>query len=241
MALADGVVFVPVVNVPTDYTATSMTQPDVSRGTGELDAIDVNTGAILWTAKLDAPDFGGALVAGDLVFTSTFTGEVVAFDRASGKQVWSMQAPGGVNSPMSAAGDTLLVPVGLGPQPMVLALVLGATGTIPTTSPSAGTPTSAPSPSPSGNTELQISPPNQGDGILFDTKQLTAAAGARVSLTYTNGSAIPHDWHLFDGPNASAPSIDSAKIQAGPNDVEHVSFTLPSVGITSSATCTQRS
>jgi hypothetical protein len=39
-----------------------------------LDAIDVDTGAILWTAKLDAPDFGGALVAGDLVFTSTFTG-----------------------------------------------------------------------------------------------------------------------------------------------------------------------
>ncbi len=227
MALADGVVFVPVVNVPTDYTASSSTQPDVSGGTGELNAIDVSTGRILWTAKLDAPDFGGALVAGDLVFTSTFTGEVLAFDRASGKQVWSMQAPGGINSPMSAAGDTLLVPVGLGPQPMVLALVLGATGTIPTATPSAA-PTTSASPSPSGNTELQISTPNQGDGILFDTKQLTAAAGARVSLTYTNESAIPHDWHLFDGPNASAPSIVSTKIEAGPNDVQHVSFTVPS-------------
>jgi hypothetical protein len=115
------------VNVPTDYTASSSTQPDVSGGTGELDAIDVSTGKILWTAKLDAPDFGGALVAGDIVFTSTFAGEVLAFDRASGKQVWSMKAPGGINSPISAAGDTLLVPVGLGPQPMVLALVLGAT------------------------------------------------------------------------------------------------------------------
>jgi outer membrane protein assembly factor BamB len=227
MALADGVVFVPVVNVPTDYTASSSTQPDVAGGTGELNAIDVSTGTIMWTAKLDAPDFGGALVAGDLVFTSTFSGEVLAFDRASGEQVWSMQAPGGINSPMSAAGDTLLVPVGLGPQPMVLALVLGATGTIPTATPSAA-PTSSASPSPSGNTELQISTPNQGDGILFDTKQLTAAAGARVSLTYTNGSAIPHDWHLFDGPNASAPSIVSTKIEAGPNDVQHVSFTVPS-------------
>jgi outer membrane protein assembly factor BamB len=57
MALADGVVFVPVVNVPTDYTASSSTQPDVSGGTGELKAIDVSTGRILWTAKLDAPDF----------------------------------------------------------------------------------------------------------------------------------------------------------------------------------------
>jgi outer membrane protein assembly factor BamB/plastocyanin len=227
MALADGVVFVPVVNVPTDYTASSSTQPDVAGGTGELVAIDVSTGTILWTADLDAPDFGGALVAGDLVFTSTFAGEVVAFDRATGKQVWSMQAPGGINSPMSAAGDTLLVPVGLGTRPMLLALELGATGTIPSASPSV-TPTSAPSPSPSGKTALQISTPDQGDGILFDTSQLKAPAGARVSLTYTNDSAIPHDWHLFDGPNASAPSIASTKIQAGPNDAQNVSFTVPS-------------
>ena len=176
MALADGVVFVPVVNVPTDYTASSSTQPDVAGGTGELVAIDVSTGTILWTADLDAPDFGGALVARDLVFTSTFAGQVVAFDRASRKQVWSMQAPGGINSPMSAAGDTLLVPVGLGSRPMLLALVLGATGTIPSASPSI-TPTSPPSPSPSGNTDLQISSPDQGDGILFNTSQLTAPAG----------------------------------------------------------------
>jgi outer membrane protein assembly factor BamB len=225
MALADGVVYVPVVNVPTDYMSTSMIQPNVARGTGELDAIDVDTGAIVWTAKLDAPDFGGALVAGDLVFTSTFKGEVLAFDRASGKQVWSFQAPGGINSPMSAAGDTLLVPVGLGPRPMLLALTLGATGTIPTATPSVGTPTNSPSPSSSA---LHISTPNQGDGILYDTKQLTAPAGGRVTLTYTNDSAIPHDWHLFDGPSASAPSIVSTKIQAGPNDVEQVSFTVPS-------------
>jgi plastocyanin len=49
-----------------------------------------------------------------------------------------------------------------------------------------------------------------------------------VTLTYTNGSAIPHDWHLFDGSNASAPSIASTRIKAGPDDVERVSFTVPS-------------
>jgi plastocyanin len=108
---------------------------------------------------------------------------------------------------------------------MLLALTLGATGTIPTATPSVGTPTSAPSPSSSA---LHISTPNQGDGILYDTKQLSAPAGGRVTLTYVNESAIPHDWHLFDGPNASVPSIVSTKIQAGPNDVEHVSFTVPS-------------
>jgi len=30
------------------------------------------------------------------------------------RALWSFQAPGGINSPMSAAGDTLLIPVGLG-------------------------------------------------------------------------------------------------------------------------------
>jgi plastocyanin len=122
-------------------------------------------------------------------------------------------------------GQTLQV--GLGTRPMLLALELGATGTIPSASPSV-TPTSAPSPSPSGNTDLQISSPDQGDGILFDTSQLTAPAGARVSLTYTNETSIPHDWHLFDGANASSPSIVSTKIQAGPNEAQNVSFTVPS-------------
>jgi outer membrane protein assembly factor BamB/plastocyanin len=236
MALADGVVFVPVVNVPTDYRATSMTQPDVSAGTGELDAIDVSTGKILWTEKLGSPDFGGALVAGDLVFTSTYTGEVLAFDGASGKQVWSMQAPGGINSPMSAAGDTLLVPVGLGNAPMLLALRLGANGRIPTatptptTTPSQSTQTAPPSPTAparSSATTLHISTPDTGTGITFDTSTLTAQAGAHVSMIYTNESAIEHDWHLFDGASASAPSIVSTQIKAGPNDVQHVSFDVP--------------
>jgi glucose dehydrogenase/plastocyanin len=221
MALADGVVFVPVVNVPTDYSATSSTQPDVSAGTGELDAIDVNTGRILWAAKLDAPDFGSALVAGDLVFTSTFTGEVLAFDRASGKQVWSWKAPGGINSPMSAAGDTLLVPVGLGARPALVALKLGATGTV-----SAAPSQTVPTTSPSGNT-LDINTPDQGNGILFDTNELAARAGTHVTVVYTNDSAIPHDWHLFDGPDASATSIISTQVKAGPNDVQRASFTVP--------------
>ena len=83
--------------------------------------------------------------------------------------------------------------------------------------------------------------PAGGQASGGPTSDLAADPDDNVRLTYTTESAITHDWHLFDGPNASAPSIDSAKIQAGPNDVEHVSFTLPSVGITSSATCTQRS
>jgi outer membrane protein assembly factor BamB len=227
MALANGVLYVPVVNLPTDFTDTSFSIPNVTKGTGELDAIDVNSGRILWTSKLDSLAVGSALVAGDLVFTSTFNGKVLAFDRASGKQVWSWQAPGGTNGFITAAGDRLLVPVGLGASPMLVALKLGATGSTSPTATSTRTPATSSSCTTSGST-LCISTPNQGNGITFNTNQLTASAGAHVTLTYTNDSAIPHNWHLFDGSSASSMSIASTSIKAGPNDAETVSFAVPS-------------
>jgi outer membrane protein assembly factor BamB len=225
MALASGVVYVPVVNLPTDFTDTGLTVPKFTTGTGELDAIDVNSGRILWTSKLDSLAVGSALVAGDLVFTSTFNGKVLAFNRTSGKEVWSWQAPGGINGFITAAADRLFVPVGLGATPMLVTLKLGATGAI-ATAPSTSRPAIS-SCVPSATT-LCISTPNQGSGLAFNTNQLTASAGAHVTLTYTNETSIPHNWHLFDGASASSMSIASTSIKAGPNDVETVSFTAPS-------------
>src|SRR2546430_1559069 len=226
MALANGVVYVPVSNLPTDFTDTVRTSPNLSAGTGELDAIDVNTGRVLWTSRLESEDFGSVVVVGDLVFTSTFIGKVLAFNRTSGKQVWSWQAPGGINGFLAAAGNRLLVPVGLGATPMLVSLKLGAAGKM-----ASATATVTPTPSPSctpSTTSLCISTSNQGNGLSFNANQLSAAAGAHVTLTYTNDSAIPHDWHLFDGADASAASIASTGIKAGPNDVETVSFAVPS-------------
>ena len=191
-----------------------------------LEAIDVNTGRVLWTSRLESEDFGSVVVVGDLVFTSTFIGKVLAFNRTSGKQVWSWQAPGGINGFLAAAGNRLLVPVGLGATPMLVSLKLGAAGTI-----ASATATVTPTPSSSctpSTTSLCISTSNQGNGLSFNANQLSAAAGAHVTLTYTNDSAIPHDWHLFDGADASAASIASTGIKAGPNDVETVSFAVPS-------------
>src|SRR5438552_8687754 len=139
MALADGTVYVPVVNLATDFTASTFSLRKPATGAGELDAIDAATGTVLWKADLDSPDYGGATVAGDLVFTSTFAGDVQAFDRGSGKQVWSWRAPGGINGFISVAGDILLVPVGLASSPQLVALKIGAaaTGAQPIAQPSA--------------------------------------------------------------------------------------------------------
>jgi outer membrane protein assembly factor BamB/plastocyanin len=224
MALAGGVVYVPIVNAASRFSATSFVgQPAaLSTGNGELDAIDVNTGKILWKSTLKAPDFGGATVAGDLVFTSTYTGQVLAFNRTSGQQVWSWQAPSGINSPLTAVGNTLLIPVGLGSSPMLVALRVGATGTILTQTP---TPTATAT---TGLT-LKISSPDQSANTTsFSTSTLTAPPGVRVTLIYTNDTPLPHDWHLFDGSSASAPSIAQTAIITGPHATTSVTFTTPS-------------
>lgn len=134
MALADEVVYVPIVNDATQFSATRLVG-QASTNTGELDALDVNTGKILWASPLSALDLGGATVAGDLVFTSTYSGQVLAFNRSSGHQVWSWQSPTDINSPLIVVGDTVLIPAGLavtGETPMLIALRVGATGTINT-------------------------------------------------------------------------------------------------------------
>jgi outer membrane protein assembly factor BamB len=56
---------------------------------------------------------GGATVAGDLVFTTTFTGEVAALSRANGSIVWTSRLPAGSNSTLAITGDTLLAGAGL--------------------------------------------------------------------------------------------------------------------------------
>jgi glucose dehydrogenase len=98
MAYADGVVYVPVVNLSGDYTPSTRTLASLSTGKGQLVAIKADTGAILWDKQLDSMNFGGATVVNDLVFTATFDGTFYAFNRDTGDAVWSYKAPGGVNA-----------------------------------------------------------------------------------------------------------------------------------------------
>ena len=131
MAVADGVAYVPVVDLGTTYTT-----PTVVVGTsnflgakGEMVALDLATGRQLWAAKLPQMPLGGATVAGDLVFTTTFGGGVGALSRADGSIVWTAQLPAGSNATLAIAGDTLIVGAGLplttSQQPAVVAYRLG--------------------------------------------------------------------------------------------------------------------
>src|SRR5258708_7583420 len=66
MAVADGVVYVPVVDVPTTYssTASPLGVLDLTKAAGEMVAIDIATGKQLWDTKVaGAILLGGATVS----------------------------------------------------------------------------------------------------------------------------------------------------------------------------------
>ena len=129
MAYANGIIYVPVVNLSTSVTGSTDTSDSFNNGNGELVALDVNTGNVLWDKQLPSLDVGGATVVNDLVFTATFDGTIYAFNATTGNQVWTYKGPGGINSWPSISGDTLVWPVGLGSVPSVLAFKLGANTT----------------------------------------------------------------------------------------------------------------
>ena len=111
LAFQDGVVFLPVINIPLVYSDTA-SELDLAAAQGAMVALDARNGDVLW--QTDVPTFlaGGATVANDLVFGAGLDGLVRAFDSEMGEEVWQWQAPVGINAPLVIAGDLLLVPAG---------------------------------------------------------------------------------------------------------------------------------
>jgi outer membrane protein assembly factor BamB len=110
-AVADGVAYFPVINLPTEYSSTALVGFDFVGGAGELVALDVATGEMKWSAPISVPPYAGATVASDIVFTAGLDGVVRGFSTADGSQVWTWQTTG-INAPLAVVGDTLYVPAG---------------------------------------------------------------------------------------------------------------------------------
>jgi plastocyanin len=93
----------------------------------------------------------------------------------------------------------------------------------PTTAPVAtAAPVAAPAP-----VQLSIMSP-AAPPLTFDTTTLSAPAGAQVTVTFTNNEVgIPHNWHVFNGPDSSAPTLAATQIITGPGTVDSVTFTAP--------------
>jgi glucose dehydrogenase len=144
-AYADGVIYALTANLPSPYHATAYDAETPEQalnrseggtlydnGTAEVDAIDAATGEILWRTEFDRIAFGGVTIVNDLLFTATLDGTLYALARVDGSIVWEYKADGGTNAWPAVAGDTIIWPIGLGGQPHVLALRLGANTPTPT-------------------------------------------------------------------------------------------------------------
>jgi alcohol dehydrogenase (cytochrome c) len=123
LAYADGVVYVPYVDLYTNYTDTRIVDAqDFGSAEGGLVALQVETGKVLWEKHFDSLNVGGATVINDLVFTGTFNGMIYALQRDTGRVAWQFEAPAGVNAWPAVAKDTIVWPCGTGSKPSLIAL-----------------------------------------------------------------------------------------------------------------------
>ncbi len=128
MAIADGVAYVPVVNLSSTYTTRTAnlgTPQPFSKGTGDLEAVDLANGKVLWDRKLPQMAFGDATVTNDLVFTTTFDGKLYAVSRTTGAIVRRIQLSAGTNAPVAIDGNMLVtaasLPTGKGQKAQIVA------------------------------------------------------------------------------------------------------------------------
>ena len=84
---------------------------------GNITAVNYDTGKIKWQVKTPEPMIGGILAtAGGLVFTGEGNGKFAAYGSSDGKELWSFHAGAGVNAPPSTymLGGKQYIVVGAG-------------------------------------------------------------------------------------------------------------------------------
>jgi alcohol dehydrogenase (cytochrome c) len=125
MAYAEGVVYVPYIDLYVNYTGQGIVDVQkFDQGKGGLAAIDVETGKILWDKLFDSMNFGGATVINDLVFTATFDGTIYALDRRAGSVAWQFKAPAGINAWPAVSEGSIIWPCAASGEPSLIALRL---------------------------------------------------------------------------------------------------------------------
>jgi outer membrane protein assembly factor BamB len=153
MAVSNGVVYAPVVDLYSTFENSGKTYP-VSQpplaGTGDVVALSVATGKILWDHKLRYSPYGDVAVTNNLAFTTTYSGQLIAFDTSTGAIAWKVQMPAGSNASVGIEGNMLVTAAGLAlgksqkPQIVAYKLPTAASGSAGTRTGTTSGTTSAP-------------------------------------------------------------------------------------------------
>ena len=109
----------------------------IPKATGEMIAVNQDTGKIEWDDKLPSSPYGAAAVTNNVVFTTTYHGDLYAFNAATGAILLKTPLSAGTNSPVTIDGDYVIVgaanALSSGQQPLIIAYKLGARGRLPGT------------------------------------------------------------------------------------------------------------
>jgi len=123
---------------PAGYTGTAATViAAIEKATGEMVAVNQDTGTIDWDTLLPSSPDGAAMVTNDVVFTTTVHGDLYALDAATGAILFKTPMSAGSNAPVAVDGGYVIAGAGAAMPPnqrnMIIAYKLGATGKLPDT------------------------------------------------------------------------------------------------------------
>jgi outer membrane protein assembly factor BamB len=113
--------FVPVNDLPMQVTSdgsyyepsTAAGEAAVDEATGEMVAVNQDTGKVSWDDKLPSSAYGAAAVTNDVVFTTTYNGYLYAFSTTTGQVLLKLRLPDGTNAPVTISGDYVITGAGL--------------------------------------------------------------------------------------------------------------------------------
>jgi outer membrane protein assembly factor BamB len=109
----------------------------VFTATGEMVAVNQNSGQVEWDTRLPSSPYGGATVTNNVVFTTTFHGDLYALNAATGAILRKIPLSAGTNAPVAVDDHYVIagagVPLTKTQQPLIIAYKLGATGKLPET------------------------------------------------------------------------------------------------------------
>jgi outer membrane protein assembly factor BamB len=109
----------------------------IARATGEMVAVNQDTGKIEWDVKLPSSPYGAAAVTNNVVFTTTYSGYLYAFNATTGAILLKTPLSTRSNAPVTIDGDYVIVGASAGAasaqNALIIAYKLGAHGKLPVT------------------------------------------------------------------------------------------------------------
>jgi alcohol dehydrogenase (cytochrome c) len=123
---------------PSGFTGSVTSQGKaIENGVGEMVAVNQDTGTVEWDTPLPSSPYGAATVTNDVVFTTTFKGDLYALDATTGAVLFKTPMSAWSNAPVAVDGDYVIAGAGVAisssQQNMIIAYKLGATGKLPDT------------------------------------------------------------------------------------------------------------